>query len=108
MIKPPFVGQGEKITEVLALVHTNVCSRFDMPAKGGYIYFITFIDDYLWYEYVYLMRHKSETFEKFKEFRFKVEKQIKKTLKILWLDQRGEYLTRKSLDCLKKNDIVSQ
>ena len=34
-------------------------------------YFITFIDDYSRYKYIYLMRHKSETFKKFKEFKLK-------------------------------------
>jgi hypothetical protein len=32
-------------------------------------YFIIFTDDFSRYGYVYLMRHKSESFEKFKEFK---------------------------------------
>ena len=42
-------------------------------ARGGYEYFITFIDDYSRYGYIYLMHHKSEAFDKFKEFKAKVE-----------------------------------
>jgi hypothetical protein len=34
-------------------------------AKGGFQYFITFTNDFSRYGYVYLMRHKSESFEKF-------------------------------------------
>ena len=41
--------------------------------RGGYEYFIAFIDDYSRYGYNYLMCHKSEVFEKFKEFKAKVE-----------------------------------
>ena len=37
-------------------------------ARGGYEYFVLFIDDYSRYGYVYLMQRKSETFGKFKEF----------------------------------------
>ncbi|KAL1220014.1 Retrovirus-related Pol polyprotein from transposon TNT 1-94 [Cardamine amara subsp. amara] len=37
-------------------------------ARGNFQYFITFIDDFSRYGYVYLKRHKSESFEKFKEF----------------------------------------
>ncbi|KAL1213184.1 Retrovirus-related Pol polyprotein from transposon TNT 1-94 [Cardamine amara subsp. amara] len=37
-------------------------------ARGNFQYFITFTDDFSRYGYVYLMRHKSESFEKFKEF----------------------------------------
>ncbi|KAK4382227.1 Retrovirus-related Pol polyprotein from transposon TNT 1-94 [Sesamum angolense] len=37
--------------------------------RGGFSYFITFIDDHSRYGYVYLMRYKSEAFVRFKEFR---------------------------------------
>lgn len=42
---------------------------------GGYIYFITCINDYSRYGYVYLMKHKFESFEKFKNFKSEVKKQ---------------------------------
>ena len=45
-----------------------------ISARGGYEYFITFIDDYSTYEYIYLMHHKSKTFEKFNEYKAEVEK----------------------------------
>ncbi|KAK8696647.1 hypothetical protein V6N13_001779 [Hibiscus sabdariffa] len=38
-------------------------------ARGGFQYFITFTDDFSRYGYIYLMRHKSEALEKFKEFK---------------------------------------
>ena len=55
MAKLPFMGQGEKATEILALVHTDVHGPFDVQARGGDIYFINFIDDFSWYRFVYLM-----------------------------------------------------
>ena len=74
MIKLPFVGHGERATDLLALVHTDVCGPFDVPARGNYVYFITIIDDISRYGYVFLMKYKSEAFERFKEFRHEVEK----------------------------------
>ena len=74
MAKLPFMGYGEKAIELLALVHTDVCGSFDIQIRGGYIYFIIFIDDLSQYEYVYLMKHKYEAFKKFKKFRIEVEK----------------------------------
>ena len=44
-----------------------------VEARGGYHYFLTFTDDLSRYGYIYLMKHKSETFEKFKEFQSEVE-----------------------------------
>ena len=74
MTKLPFVGYGERAKKLLALVHTDVCGRFDVPARNKFDYFIIFTDDLSRYGYMYLMRHKSEAFEKFKKFRFEVEK----------------------------------
>ena len=45
MAKLPFVGHEKRATELLALVHTDVCGSFDVQARGGYTYFIIFIDD---------------------------------------------------------------
>ena len=52
-------------------------------ARGGYGYFITFTDDLSRYGYVYLIKHKSEAFEKFKEFHNEVQNQLGKTIKAL-------------------------
>ena len=108
MTKLPFIGHGERAMDLLALVHTDVCGPFDMPARGNFVYFITFIDDSSRYGYVYLMRYKFEAFEKFKKFKHEIEKQIEKPIKILRSDRGGEYLSQKFLDYLKKNGIVSQ
>ena len=76
-----------RVTEILALVHTDVCGSFDVQVRDGYNYFIIFIDNFSWYVYMLLMRHKSEAFEKFKEFRHEVEKQTEKPMKVLRSDQ---------------------
>ena len=77
-------------------------------ARGGFIYFITFIDDYSRFRYLYLMRYKSEAFEKFKEFINEVEKQLGINIKSLRLDRDGEYLSQEFLDYLRDNGILSQ
>jgi hypothetical protein len=68
MTKSPFTGQSERASDLLGLVHTDVCEPMSSVARGGFQYFITFTDDSSRYGYIYLMRHKSESFEKFKEF----------------------------------------
>jgi len=54
------------------------------------------------------MRHKSETFEKFKEFQNEVENQRGKRIKALRSDRRGEYLSHEFSDHLKSCGIVPQ
>ncbi|KAM1830023.1 hypothetical protein ACFX14_022770 [Malus domestica] len=57
---------------------------------------------------MYLMKYKSESFERFKEFKNEVEKQTGKQIKILRSDRGGEYLSNEFLDYLKECGIVSQ
>jgi hypothetical protein len=44
---------------------------------------VTFTDDLSGYEYIYLTKHKSETFEKFKEFQSEVENHRNRKTKLL-------------------------
>ena len=60
----------------------------------GQKYFITFIDDYSRYMYLYMLYNKSETLEAFKVFKAEVEKQCEKQIKILRYDRGGEYCGR--------------
>jgi hypothetical protein len=76
--------------------------------RNGDRYFIMFTDDYSRYGYVYLMRHKSESIEKFKEFRTEVENQLNKIIKALRLDREGKYLSYEFTMYLKECGIVSQ
>ena len=45
----------------------------NIEARGRYHYFLIFTDDLSRCEYIYLMKHKSETFGKFEEFQSEVE-----------------------------------
>jgi hypothetical protein len=68
MTKTPFSGMMERAMDLLEIIHTDVCRPMSILTRGGYLYFLTFADDLSRYWYVYLMKHKSETFENFKEF----------------------------------------
>ena len=54
------------------------------------------------------MKHKSETFKKFKEFQSEVESHRNKKIKFLQSDLGGEYLSYESGLHLKQCGIVSQ
>ena len=88
-------------------VHTKLLKLLDVLDYCQTM-IITFTDDMSRYGYVFLMKHKSEAFEKFKEFRHEVKKQTEKSIKVLRSDRGGEYLSWEFLDYLKDNGIVSQ
>ena len=54
------------------------------------------------------MQHKSDTFEKFEEYRPEVENQLGKMIKTLRLDHGGEYLDNDFEEFLVEHGIVSQ
>jgi transposase InsO family protein len=103
-----FSKKGERTSNLLALIHTDVCGPMSTCIRNGDRYFIMFTDDYSRYGYVYLMRHKSKSFEKFKEFKTEVENQLNKSINALRSDHGGEYLSYEFTMYLKKCGIVSQ
>jgi hypothetical protein len=108
MTKMHFSGFPERASDLLELIHTDVCGPMSTTSRAGYQYFITFIDDLSRYGYVYLMKHKSETFEKFKEFQSEVDNQGGKKIKTLRSDRGGEYLSHEFSSHLKSWRIVPQ
>ena len=108
MTKRPFTGKDIRASQPLELIHSDVYGPMNVNDRGGYEYFVTFIDDYSRYGYVYLMHHKSDTFEKFKEYRAEVENQLGKTIKTLRSDRGGQYLDRDFEEFLVEHGIVSQ
>ena len=60
----------------------------------GYDSFITFIDDYSRYDYIYLIKERMEVLNKFKIFKVEVENQHNLKTKIVRSDHGGEYYGR--------------
>ncbi|KAM6555980.1 hypothetical protein CsatB_002999 [Cannabis sativa] len=83
-------------SELLEITHTDICSP-DMDSHG-HKYFISFIDDYSRYMYIYLLHNKSEVLDVFKIFKAEVEKQCSKQIKIVRSDRGGEYYGRYTED----------
>jgi len=52
MTKKPF-PKVERNSQLLELVHSDICEINDMLTRGEKRYFITFIDDYSRFTYVY-------------------------------------------------------
>ena len=73
MTKTAFSETMERATHLLEIIYTNVCGPMSVNARGGYHYFLTFTDDLSRYGYIYLIKHKSKRFEKFKDFQSEVE-----------------------------------
>ena len=108
MTKSPFSGSSERASDLLGIIHTDVCGPFKVMTRYGERYYITFTDDFSRYGYVFLMKHKHEAFEKFKLFQSEAENQLNKTIKVLRSDRGGEYLSEEFQDHLRSCGIISQ
>jgi len=85
---------AQRAKDVLELIHTDICGPFPTASWNGQQYFITFIDDYSLYGYLYLIHEKSHSFDVFKSFKTEVELQLGKKIKAVKSDRGGEYYGR--------------
>ena len=81
----------ERSSELLELVHSDFCDLKMTPTRSGRKYFITFIDNYSRFCYVYLLHSKYETIDVFKTYKNEVENKKNKTLKMLRSYRGREY-----------------
>jgi hypothetical protein len=72
-----------RVSQLLEIVHTDVCGSMRITSHGGARYFLTFIDDFLRKTHVYLLKAKGEVFEKFKQYKALVENEIGHKIKVL-------------------------
>ena len=77
-------------SELLELVHSNVCGLLNVKSFSGALYFVTFIYYYAKKLWVYALQRKAQVLDKFKEFHALVERQSWKKLKCR-SDNGGEY-----------------
>lgn len=75
---------------ILDIIHTDISGPYSATPCRNF-YFITFIDDYSRYGYLFLIKEKSESLDKFRIFWTEVEKQLGKVIKVVKLDRGGEY-----------------
>ncbi|GJX80665.1 retrotransposon protein, putative, ty1-copia subclass [Tanacetum coccineum] len=108
MTRKPFPHRTERATDLLRIIHTDVCGPLRHVSRQGASYFITFTDDYSRSSYVYLLKHKHEAFETFKVFKNELENQLGKTIKAFRSDQGGDYISQEFKDYLKACGIVQQ
>ena len=59
MVKKP-LPKGTRNSKLLDLLYTDKCGLLNVHTRMGEVYFITFIDDFGRYGYIYLIKNKHE------------------------------------------------
>ena len=85
---------ASRATELLECIHSDIWGPYSIPTINGHKYFISFIDDFSRYSYVYLIREKSEALDVFMIYKAEVENQLNRRIKSVRYDRGGEYYGR--------------
>ena len=92
----------------LEIVHFDICGPMHTSSISGCKYFLTFIDDYSRKTWVYFLKHKSDAFSYFQQFKALVENQSGHRIKILRTDKGGEYVSNEFLKFCKTHGIQNK
>ena len=90
------------------LIHSDVWGITLVISHAKHKYFVTFINDYSKYTWIYFLRSKSEVFSVFQKFVAYVETQLFSRIKVLRSYSGSEYMSHEFHDFFQNKGIVSQ
>ncbi|MCO5611254.1 hypothetical protein L7F22_065506 [Adiantum nelumboides] len=97
-----------RATQKLQLVHSDVCGPMRTSSVGNSLYFVTFIDDFSRFCWVYPLKAKSDVFAIFQHYVSMVENETGCKVQTLCTDRGGEYMSGAFKDFLGKKGIKHQ
>ncbi|GKU93099.1 hypothetical protein SLEP1_g6727 [Rubroshorea leprosula] len=86
-------GKARRALKPAELIHANVCGPMNTLSLNKSRYFIIFVDDFSRLTWVYFAKEKLDAFPIFKKFKALVEKQSGCSIKVLRIDQGGEFVS---------------
>ena len=101
----PFPSSNSKTTDILQLIHFDISGMMPVNSLGGYLYYLTFTDDYSHKTWIYLLKKKDEVFTWFRHFKALIENQTEKRIKILRTDNSTKYESNEFHDFCKEAGI---
>lgn len=97
-----------RATQVLQLLHADICSPISPISNSQKRYLLTFIDDFSRKLWVFFLTEKSEAFSIFKVFKAQVETDKETSIKGLRTDQGGEFTSQNFNDFCAAHGIHRQ
>ena len=89
-----FSKSDSKAEGVLELIDLDVCGPMPSTSLSGYVYYVSFIDDYSCKTSIHFLKSKDEVFSKLKEFKDLIENLSERKIKILRSYNGGEYTSK--------------
>ena len=101
-------NRNEPATQILDVLHSDVCGPMQITSDGGANYVLTFIDDKSRITVVYFLKNKPEVLSNFKEYIQMAENFTGQKLKCLRSDNGGEYTSRDFEQFCKQHRIIHE
>ena len=101
-------GTAYHASQCFELIHSDVWGIAPVVSHAHYKYFVTFIDDFSRFTWVYFLRAKGEVFSVFQRFLALLETQFSASFKVLRSDSGGEYMSNEFQVFLQSKGIISQ
>lgn len=86
-------------------IHSDVAGPMPVMSTGGGRYIVSFIDDATRFNYIRVMKSKSEVFSHFVNFLIEVERLHGSQIKVLKSDRGGEYMSKEFNQYLSQKGI---
>ncbi|KAM0996802.1 hypothetical protein ACFX2C_006762 [Malus domestica] len=106
MSRLPFHDRTEYCNFSFQKVHTNLWGPSPIAFIEGYKYYVSFVDEFTRFVWIFPLIHKSEVFDVFQKFYNFGFTQFNIGIKCLQTDGGDEYISRRFDDFLKHKGIV--
>ena len=107
-IQLPYFTSDSHSVEPFDLVHSDIWGPAPFVSKGGYKYYVIFIDDHSRYTWIYFMKRRSELISIYKTFARMIHTQFSTHIKIFRSDSGGEYLSDNFRQFLTSEGTLAQ
>ena len=87
----PFLVSVPKFEFPLHVLHADLWGPALVCSLNGFKYYLVIVDDFTKFCWVYMLKHKSDTFSTFQQFKVMAEKHYKSSIHFLRTDCGGEF-----------------
>ncbi|MBW0543090.1 hypothetical protein O181_082805 [Austropuccinia psidii MF-1] len=103
-----FSGSFPTPANCLDVIHMDICGLISPLSRGQSKYIFQLIDGYSRMHFIFLLKSKSESFNKFVEFQRLAENQTGRQIKTVVSNKGGEFVNSKLKELFSRQGIIHQ